>query len=186
VPQPSTRQYLPHPPVQVEEVGADLAELFAALMAVPWRPPGSAASSDDAASDAASADGDASLPGGGDGGGADGSSDDEYARLVRTPRGEAVQRCMGGVEPVDDVISRDLGRTFPEHPLFVAGDGQARLGRLLRAYALHDAEIGYCQGQGEAVCVEAHQAWASGLMRPVHLLSTHVLWATAEMPRCSS
>jgi hypothetical protein len=52
------------------------------------------------------------------------------------------------VEPVADVIGRDLGRTFPEHPLFTDGDGQARLGRLLRAYALRDEEIGYCQGQG--------------------------------------
>ena len=54
---------------------------------------------------------------------------------------------MGGVEAVDDIISRDLGRTFPEHPLYAApGAGQARLARLLRAYALHDAEVGYCQG----------------------------------------
>jgi hypothetical protein len=60
---------------------------------------------------------------------------------------------MGGVEPIDDVIARDLGRTFPEHPLFVAGEGQGRLGRLLRAYALHDDEIGYCQGQAFAAGV---------------------------------
>jgi hypothetical protein len=56
---------------------------------------------------------------------------------------------MGGVEPIDDVIARDLGRTFPEHPLFRDREGQGRLGRLLRAYALHDEEVGYCQGQGE-------------------------------------
>lgn len=49
------------------------------------------------------------------------------------------------------MIARDLGRTFPEHPLFVSGDGQAQLGRLLRTYALHDEEVGYCQGQGGAV-----------------------------------
>jgi hypothetical protein len=55
---------------------------------------------------------------------------------------------QGGLESVDDIIGRDLGRTFPEHPLFMEGDGQARLGRLLRAYALRDPETGYCQGMG--------------------------------------
>ena len=96
-----------------------------------------------------------------------------YARLAATPPGECVQRCMGGVEPVDDVIARDLGRTFPEHPMFVAGDGQARLGRLLRAYALHDDEVGYCQGQGEGLQGLGRRrvsAWATGAAEwPTHI-----------------
>jgi hypothetical protein len=112
-------------PAPLDEVRASQAALFEAMVEVPWvEGAGIPASTD---------------------------PDGQYARLVATPPGEAVQRCMGGVEPVDDVIARDLGRTFPEHPLFVAGDGQARLGRLLRAYALHDEEVGYCQGQGEGV-----------------------------------
>jgi hypothetical protein len=88
----------------------------------------------------------AAAPGGGGG-----LTSSGYRALLATPPGEAVQRCMGGVEPVADVIARDLSRTFPEHPLFrdAAGGGQAALGRLLRAYALKDEEIGYCQGQGE-------------------------------------
>jgi len=73
-----------------------------------------------------------------------------------------------------EVIERDLGRTFPRHAMFYSGneDGQissssslsssssssarnstdnepigiARLRRLLRAYAIYDPEIGYCQG----------------------------------------
>ncbi|GBF95156.1 hypothetical protein Rsub_07740 [Raphidocelis subcapitata] len=99
-------------------------ELFDAMLAAPWDP-------------------ETSLPSDPEPGG-------EYASLVAAPAADAVQRCMGGVEPVADVIGRDLGRTFPEHPLFTDGDGQARLGRLLRAYALRDEETGYCQGQAFA------------------------------------
>lgn len=55
------------------------AALFDAMLDVPWGPSG--------------------LPEGVDEGG-------EYGRLAATPRGEAVQRCMGGVEAVDDVIGR--------------------------------------------------------------------------------
>lgn len=56
------------------------------------------------------------------------------------------------------VIGRDIGRTFPEHWMFTAGaPGLQLLGRLLRAYALRDEEVGYCQGMGEvlvcAVCI---------------------------------
>lgn len=184
--------------VHADAARASQAALFAAMLEVPW-------TDEEGIPDIMDPDG-------------------EYARLVAMPRGSAMQRCMGGVEPIDDgewiaaaeggcqvgfvwmmsttalcfvadvmggmhfppchastgpsftpsplkyqrahvkatpfwpqatslvlpptVIARDLGRTFPEHPLFVGGDGQVKLGRLLRAYALHDEEIGYCQGQG--------------------------------------
>jgi len=109
------------------------AALFEALHAVPW------------------------IEGDADGGGGLPDAIDqlgEYSRLIATPRGVAMQRCLGGVEPVDHVIERDLGRTFPEHPLFADGatqEGKGKLGRLLRAYALRDPEVGYCQGQGARV-----------------------------------
>ncbi len=50
-----------------------------------------------------------------------------------------------GQEEVDDVILRDVHRTFPEHPMFVAQAGQRALFRLLKAYSLHDLEVQYCQ-----------------------------------------
>ncbi|KAI8462415.1 MAG: rab-GTPase-TBC domain-containing protein [Monoraphidium minutum] len=108
----------------LDPAAASQAALFEAMLAVPWAP---GAGIPDAA-----------------------SPSPRYGRLISAPPGGLLQRCMGGVEAVDDVIARDLGRTFPEHPLFVAGEGQARLGRLLRAYALHDEEVGYCQGQAFA------------------------------------
>ncbi|GAB4814895.1 hypothetical protein N2152v2_001941 [Parachlorella kessleri] len=51
-----------------------------------------------------------------------------------------------GQEEVDEVISRDIHRTFPEHPMFGFEQGQQALFRVLKAYSLHDIEVGYCQG----------------------------------------
>ncbi|XP_077298006.1 GTPase activating protein and centrosome-associated isoform X2 [Arctopsyche grandis] len=50
--------------------------------------------------------------------------------------------------PCESVIQRDIARTFPAHDHFreVGGFGQDSLLRLARAYAVHDSEVGYCQG----------------------------------------
>jgi hypothetical protein len=50
----------------------------------------------------------------------------------------------------DRVIKRDVPRTFPTLPAFEdpKGQGQTRLYRILKAYSLYDAEVGYCQGLG--------------------------------------
>lgn len=53
-----------------------------------------------------------------------------------------------GQEETDDIISRDINRTFPEHPQFGYEQGQMALFRLLKAYSLHDLEVQYCQGMG--------------------------------------
>ncbi|KAI8874332.1 RabGAP/TBC, partial [Ramicandelaber brevisporus] len=52
-----------------------------------------------------------------------------------------------------DVIERDLGRCYPDHVLFVDpnGPGQRELRNILRAYALHNPDVGYCQGMGRLV-----------------------------------
>ena len=47
-----------------------------------------------------------------------------------------------------ETVTRDLHRTFPEHPLLRAKHGQAALLRVLTAYSAYDAEVGYCQGMG--------------------------------------
>ena len=57
-----------------------------------------------------------------------------------------LQQVSVGQEGVDDVIGRDIGRTFPEHPQFGFAQGRAALFRLLKAQALSDLEVGYCQG----------------------------------------
>lgn len=54
----------------------------------------------------------------------------------------AVAGAVAGCGHVEDVILRDVARTFPEHPLFSAHlQGQQRLLRLLKAYAAADPEV---------------------------------------------
>jgi len=68
-------------------------------------------------------------------------------------------------------IDRDLGRTFPRHPLFAGGDPQQSpaiqsLKNVLVAYSAHHAQIGYTQGMNYIVAMllgfmpEEHAFWA--------------------------
>ena len=43
-------------------------------------------------------------------------------------------------------IGKDIDRTFPGHALFEGAKGQNSLRRILSAFALHNPEMGYCQG----------------------------------------
>jgi hypothetical protein len=61
------------------------------------------------------------------------------------------------------VIRRDIARTYPEHEFFKEKDGfgQESLFNVMKAYSLHDREVGYCQGSAfivglllMQVCVE--------------------------------
>ncbi|KAF8058922.1 EVI5 [Scenedesmus sp. PABB004] len=60
--------------------------------------------------------------------------------------GEYAALLAAGCGCVEDVILRDVPRTFPEHPLFASAAGQGRLLRVLKAYAAADPEVGYTQG----------------------------------------
>uniref|UniRef100_A0A7I4Z227 Rab-GAP TBC domain-containing protein n=1 Tax=Haemonchus contortus TaxID=6289 RepID=A0A7I4Z227_HAECO len=47
----------------------------------------------------------------------------------------------------EKVILRDIPRTFPEMGFFKdGGRGQASLFNVIKAYSIHDKEVGYCQG----------------------------------------
>lgn len=48
----------------------------------------------------------------------------------------------------EDVIQRDINRTFPAHKVFreTGGTGQDSLFKVSKAYAVYDQEVGYCQG----------------------------------------
>lgn len=49
----------------------------------------------------------------------------------------------------DSMISKDINRTFPEHALFTeSGHMRGALFNVLRAYALYNPDVGYCQGMG--------------------------------------
>ncbi|KAI9102035.1 rab-GTPase-TBC domain-containing protein [Phlyctochytrium arcticum] len=55
-----------------------------------------------------------------------------------------------GNSPLFEVIDRDIARCFPDHSMFAEedGPGQTNLRNVLRAYAVYNPEIGYCQGMG--------------------------------------
>ena len=46
------------------------------------------------------------------------------------------------------MIRRDIARTYPEHDFFKkkGGVGQESLFNVMKAYSIHDREVGYCQG----------------------------------------
>lgn len=67
-----------------------------------------------------------------------------------------------GQEEVDEVIGRDINRTFPEHPQFGFEQGQQALYRVLKAYSLHDLEVGYCQ---VGCCVHSTQVLVTYALR---------------------
>ncbi|KAI8996990.1 rab-GTPase-TBC domain-containing protein [Pilobolus umbonatus] len=48
----------------------------------------------------------------------------------------------------DKMIQRDLARTFPGHMYFKEKDGQGQEGlyNVVRAFSIHDPDVGYCQG----------------------------------------
>lgn len=50
--------------------------------------------------------------------------------------------------PHEKSIGRDLNRTFPKHDYFIdpAGAGQEQLFNVVKAYSIHDEEVGYTQG----------------------------------------
>ncbi|KAJ1558987.1 hypothetical protein HK405_012452, partial [Cladochytrium tenue] len=52
--------------------------------------------------------------------------------------------------PAFNAIEKDISRCFPEHALFHEpnGEGQSNLRNVLRAYAVFNPEVGYCQGMG--------------------------------------
>ena len=67
--------------------------------------------------------------------------DDEYERL------------SGESSPYENLIGKDIGRSFPGVEMFrdSDGEGQKMLGKVLKCFSLYDQKIGYCQGLGFVV-----------------------------------
>ncbi|KAJ1722684.1 GTPase-activating protein [Coemansia erecta] len=97
-----------------------------------------------------------------------------FARLAAQP----VDAADDAAVRTDKQIRHDLARTFPRLDYFrdAGGAGQEGLYAVLRAYALYDAEVGYCQGlafvvgplllnmpDGEAFAVLARLMFTYGL-----------------------
>ncbi|XP_074654020.1 rab GTPase-activating protein 1-like [Tubulanus polymorphus] len=61
---------------------------------------------------------------------------------------EAYRILISKESPNEQVILRDINRTFPAHDYFreTGGGGQDALYKISKAYSVYDEEIGYCQG----------------------------------------
>uniref|UniRef100_A0A1I8EPU5 Rab-GAP TBC domain-containing protein n=2 Tax=Wuchereria bancrofti TaxID=6293 RepID=A0A1I8EPU5_WUCBA len=61
---------------------------------------------------------------------------------------QAYRLLLGKECPSEQVILRDIHRTFPAHEYFkeAGGEGQESLYRISKAYSLYDEEVSYCQG----------------------------------------
>ncbi|KAI4228331.1 MAG: hypothetical protein L6R36_001690 [Xanthoria steineri] len=67
--------------------------------------------------------------------------EDEYSRLCTE------------TSPYQNLIGKDIGRSFPNVDMFKDpdGEGQKMLAKVLEAYSIYDQKIGYCQGLGFVV-----------------------------------
>lgn len=67
-----------------------------------------------------------------------------------TDLGQQFDRLCLETSPYENLIGKDVGRSFPGVEMFrdPEGEGQIMLGRVLRCFSLYDEEIGYCQGLG--------------------------------------
>ncbi|SLM33634.1 gtpase activating protein [Lasallia pustulata] len=63
------------------------------------------------------------------------------------------ERLSGESSPYENLIGKDIGRSFPGVEMFrdPNGDGQKMLGKVLKCFSLYDQKIGYCQGLGFVV-----------------------------------
>uniref|UniRef100_A0A5K3FZD2 Rab-GAP TBC domain-containing protein n=1 Tax=Mesocestoides corti TaxID=53468 RepID=A0A5K3FZD2_MESCO len=63
---------------------------------------------------------------------------------------QAYHKYLRDVSPYERAIKRDISRTYPKHDFFKdkGSGGQQSLFNVMKAYSLHDREVGYCQGSG--------------------------------------
>ncbi len=59
---------------------------------------------------------------------------------------ESYRLLLSKESPCEQVILRDINRTFPAHAYFQDESGQQALFKITKAYSIYDQEIGYCQG----------------------------------------
>ena len=60
------------------------------------------------------------------------------------------EKLCGDSSPYENIIGKDIGRSFPGVEMFrdSDGEGQKMMGRVLKCFSLYDHKIGYCQGLG--------------------------------------
>jgi len=75
------------------------------------------------------------------------------AFVLKNSKPKYYQDCLNNVKQLDvdkylDDIKKDLHRQFPSHEIFMKREGRQMLFNVLKAYAVHNKEVGYCQAQG--------------------------------------
>lgn len=70
------------------------------------------------------------------------------AQQVTPQTSEQYKNMLKRCSDCEKLIQRDIARTYPENDYFKdeAGPGQEGLFNVIKAYSLHDEEVGYCQG----------------------------------------
>ncbi|KAI4279102.1 MAG: hypothetical protein LQ337_000525 [Flavoplaca oasis] len=66
---------------------------------------------------------------------------------------EEYERLCTETSPYENLIGKDIGRSFPNVDMFKdpEGEGQKMLAKVLKAFSIYDQKIGYCQGLGFVV-----------------------------------
>ena len=59
---------------------------------------------------------------------------------------ESYRLLLSKESPSENIIVRDINRTFTGHQFFQDETGQQALYKLSKAYSIYDEEVGYCQG----------------------------------------
>ncbi len=59
---------------------------------------------------------------------------------------ESYRLLLSKDSPSENIIVRDINRTFTGHQFFQDENGQQTLYKLSKAYSIYDEEVGYCQG----------------------------------------
>lgn len=78
------------------------------------------------------------------------------------------QLLVSGTSPYEKQITRDLTRTFPNHPYFMQESGRRALFNVAKAYSLFDQEVGYCQGLAFIIgCLLLHVTYTCLLKKTV-------------------
>lgn len=75
------------------------------------------------------------------------------AVLLKKNKPNYYNECLNNPNNLDvskyiEDIKKDLHRQFPSHEIFMKREGRQMLFNVLKAYAVHNREVGYCQAQG--------------------------------------
>jgi hypothetical protein len=102
------------------------------------------------------------------------------AILLKKQKPDYYQECLTNPNNLDiskyvEDIKKDLHRQFPNHEIFMKKEGRQSLYNVLKAYAVHNKEVGYCQAQGPiAALLLMHMAEEDSFWMLVRISDTYL------------